>query len=168
MDPWLYDSHCSIRTSPTQIAHAFISSAEKRGSFGMNQLPGGTMTSSDIPPGMLPLLIEKMVQLDDLKALENNTLEMWRAMTRYEIQKEEEIKESRRRERAEILDLQRENDCLRKELMIRDIQTGSCSSNSTSCCCCPCYSSYPCCGTINSGANEKDSNPSKWGNWICK
>lgn len=113
--------------------------------------------SNDIPPGMLPQLIEKMVQLDDLKALENNTLEMWRAMARYELQKEEEIRESKRRERAELMDLQHENDCLRKEILIRDAQNGLyCNMPYTACC--SCITTYPsscCCCPQACGSSSK-------------
>eukprot|EP01053_Blabericola_migrator_P003905 Blabericola_migrator_1__3904@NODE_217_length_11276_cov_60_022660_g184_i0_p8_GENE_NODE_217_length_11276_cov_60_022660_g184_i0NODE_217_length_11276_cov_60_022660_g184_i0_p8_ORF_typecomplete_len124_score21_23APC_N_CC/PF16689_5/7_1e02APC_N_CC/PF16689_5/0_09HTH_Tnp_1/PF01527_20/0_12Cast/PF10174_9/0_12SCP1/PF05483_12/0_21_NODE_217_length_11276_cov_60_022660_g184_i0452823 len=108
------------------------------------------MAENGLPPGMLPLLIEKMVQLDDLKALENNTLEMWRAMARYEIQKESETRELQERTRKEFMALQMENCELRKELAVRasmNPQTSQsqstydaycCSSCNVVCCCYQC------------------------------
>eukprot|EP01056_Protomagalhaensia_sp_Gyna25_P004979 Protomagalhaensia_sp_Gyna_25__4978@NODE_544_length_3160_cov_26_090676_g425_i0_p3_GENE_NODE_544_length_3160_cov_26_090676_g425_i0NODE_544_length_3160_cov_26_090676_g425_i0_p3_ORF_typecomplete_len118_score19_06Choline_kinase/PF01633_20/0_15Med28/PF11594_8/0_25LRRFIP/PF09738_9/0_19NYDSP28_assoc/PF14775_6/3_8_NODE_544_length_3160_cov_26_090676_g425_i027823135 len=101
----------------------------------------GSPDSGGLPPGVLPLLIEKMVQLDDLKALENNTLEMWRAMARYELQKEEEIRLAKERERAELLGLQQQNLELRTQLQMRESMMGL--QNQNCCCVCDCVQPSP-------------------------
>lgn len=99
------------------------------------------INQEDIPVGVLPMLVERMVQIDDLKALETNTLEMWRAMTRYELQKESEVREAEQRERETLNQLQHQNDLLRHELDIRNSICGGCVDPrrpQQSQCCCAC------------------------------
>lgn len=87
----------------------------------------------ELPAGSLPILIERMARIEDLKSLESNTLELWRAMTRYEIQKEAEIRNERESRSEEYEELRLKNELLRREL---DIRSSLCCAMSNQHCCC--------------------------------
>ncbi|EZG78783.1 hypothetical protein GNI_032530 [Gregarina niphandrodes] len=91
---------------------------------------------TDIPVGLLPVLVERMAQLDDLKTLENNTLELWRALARYEIQKEAELREWRGAEQRRFESLRQQNEQLRQQLVVKEATTAVLAKPQCRCPCC--------------------------------
>lgn len=101
----------------------------------------GSRTGNGLAPGTLALMVEKMRQMEDLRTLEQNTLEMWRAMTRYEVEKERQLREKKTQEQVAIDSLREQNEKLRRELMVREAVMGFGIQQEDCACCCRC-----CCG----------------------